>query len=188
MSDSSTIKVLGLTGSFRKASFNRMALAAAVELAPEGVVVEAYDYRDIPFYDGDAEASAGIPAQAAVLREKIRAADALLIVTPEYNASIPGLLKNAIDWSSRAPQQPLAGKPTAIMCASPGALGSIRAQLHLRQILMNVGAQVMVGPQVLIAAAGQRFSAEGRLTDEGTQQFIRDLLAGLANWTKQLRK
>lgn len=188
MSDTDTINVLGLAGSFRKASFNAMALRAAVELAPAGVSVETYDYRDIPFYDGDVEAGSGIPAAAETLREKIRAADALLIVTPEYNASIPGLLKNALDWSSRAPQQPLGGKPVAIMGASPGALGSIRAQLHLRQILLNVGAQVMVGPQVLIGGAGQRFSADGRLTDEGTQQFIRDLLAGLAGWTRQLRK
>lgn len=187
MSDSDTIKVLGIAGSFRRGSFNAMALRAAVELAPAGVVVETHDYRDIPFYDGDMEAESGIPAAAEVLREKIRAADALLIVTPEYNASIPGLLKNALDWSSRAPQQPLGNKPVAIMGASPGALGSIRAQLHLRQILLNVGAQVMVGPQVLIGGAGQRFSPEGRLTDEGTQQFVRDLVAALAAWTKLLR-
>jgi chromate reductase len=188
MSDSDTIKVLGIAGSFRKGSFNSMALAVAIELAPPGVLVESYDYRDIPFYDGDVEVASGIPAAAEKLREKIRAADALLIVTPEYNASVPGLLKNALDWTSRGAQQPLAGKPVAIMGASPGALGTIRSQLHLRQILLNVGAQVMVGPQVLIAGAGQRFSPEGKLNDEGTQQFIRDLLAGLAKWTRQLKK
>jgi chromate reductase len=187
MSDSDTIKVLGIAGSFRRGSFNAMALAAAVDLAPEGMTVETHDYRDIPFYDGDVETASGIPAAAEVLREKIRAADALLIVTPEYNASIPGLLKNALDWTSRGAHQPLANKPVAIMGASPGALGSIRAQLHLRQILLNVGAQTMVGPQVLIGGAGQRFSAEGKLTDEGSQQFIRDLLLALAGWTRRLR-
>ena len=174
MSESDTIKVLGIAGSFRSGSFNAMALNAAVELAPEGMTVETHDFRDIPFYDGDLEAGSGIPAAAELFREKIRAADALLIVTPEYNASIP-------------PHQPFDNKPIAIMGASPGALGSIRAQLHLRQILLNVGAQVMVGPQVLIGGAGQRFSAERRLTDEASQQFVRGLMQALAAWTKRLK-
>ncbi|MBN8892441.1 MAG: NADPH-dependent FMN reductase [Rhodospirillales bacterium 70-18] len=187
MSESDTIKVLGIAGSFRSGSFNAMALNAAVELAPEGMTVETHDFRDIPFYDGDLEAGSGIPAAAELFREKIRAADALLIVTPEYNASIPGILKNAIDWASRPPHQPFDNKPIAIMGASPGALGSIRAQLHLRQILLNVGAQVMVGPQVLIGGAGQRFSAERRLTDEASQQFVRGLMQALAAWTKRLK-
>jgi chromate reductase len=188
MSDSDTTRVLGLAGSFRKASYNGMALRAAIELAPPGMTIESYDYRDIPFYDGDAEAESGLPAPVEKLREAIRAADAVLIVTPEYNTSMPGLLKNALDWTSRGAQQPLRGKPIAVMGTSPGMFGTIRAQQHLRQMLLNVGAQVMVGPQVAIGNAGQRFSATGQLTDEATQQFVRDLLGNLVDWARQLKK
>lgn len=183
---SDTIKVLAISGSLRKASFNRMALAAAAGLAPEGMIVESCEINDLPFYDGDVEA-AGTPASVEAFREKVRAADALLIVTPEYNASISGVLKNAIDWGSRPPRQPFDGKPIAIMSASPGALGGIRAQLHLRQILGNLNGLVLVQPQVLIGNAGQRFNAEGELSDEPTRDFVRTLMTALKTWTLKLR-
>lgn len=188
MSEPSTIRVLGLPGSFRKASYNGMALAAAIELAPAEMRIERYDYRDIPFYDGDLEAESGLPAPVEALREKIRAADAVLIVTPEYNTSMPGLLKNALDWTSRGAAQPLGGKPIAVMGASPGNFGTVRAQQHLRQMLLNVGAQVVVGPQVAINLAAQRFDANGRLTDEPTRKFVATLLGNLAAWVRQLAK
>jgi chromate reductase len=182
-----TIRVLGIPGSLRKGSFNRMALAAAQALAPEGVVIEPCEIRDIPLYDGDVEASTGLPAAVVAFREKIAAADALLIVTPEYNSSVPGVLKNAIDWASRPPSQPFDGKPVAIMGASPGALGTVRAQLHLRHILANVNAHVLPQPQVMIAGAGQRFDAQGQLTDAATRDFVRNLLTALRSYTLRLR-
>ncbi len=130
---SDTIKVLGLVGSFRRAGYNGMALRAAIELTPPGMLIESHDYRDIPFYYGDLEDESGIPAPVKALGEKIRAADALLIVTPEYNTSLPGLLKNALDWVSREPQGSFGAKPVAIMGASPGTYGTVRAQQHLRR-------------------------------------------------------
>jgi chromate reductase len=183
---SDAIKVLAISGSLRKASFNRMALAAAAELAPEGMVVDPYEIRDLPFYDGDVEA-AGMPAVVEAFREKIRAADALLLVTPEYNSSISAVLKNAIDWGSRPPRQPFDGKPIAMMSASPGALGGIRAQIHLRQILGGINGMVLVAPTVLIGNAGQRFNAEGKLTDEPTRDFVRTLMVALKTWTLKLK-
>jgi chromate reductase len=185
---SDTIKVLGLVGSFRKAGYNGMALRAAIELTPPGMLIETHDYRDIPFYHGDLEDESGIPAPVKALGEKIRAADALLIVTPEYNTSLPGLLKNALDWVSREPQGSFAAKPVAVMGASPGSFGTVRAQQHLREVLRNVGAQTMQRPQVTITLAEQRFSADGRLTDEATRQHIGKLLVALGEWTMLLRK
>jgi chromate reductase len=180
------MKVLGISGSLRKASFNTMALHAAIQLAPDDMVIEPCDIHHIPLYDGDVEA-AGLPAAVVALRASIAAADAVLIVTPEYNASVPGVLKNVIDWASRPPSQPFDGKPVAILGASPGALGTIRAQLHLRQILSSINAMVLNRPQVLIGGAGQRFDADGRLTDEATRKFVAQLLTGLADWTRRLR-
>ena len=121
-------------------------------------------------------AAAGLSAAVADLRARIKAADALLIVTPEYNYSVPGVLKNAIDWASRPPEQPFDGKPIAIMGASPGALGTARAQYHLRQMFVFLNGMVLNRPEVMIGNAAQRFDAEGRLTDEKTREFVRALL------------
>src|SRR5579859_2585336 len=126
-------KVLGIAGSLRKGSYNKLALRAAVELKPADMEIESFDIAPIPLYDEDLR-ERGFPPVVQDLREKIRSADALLIVTPEHNYSMPGVLKNAIDWASRPPQQPLNGKPAAIMGASTGRLGTARAQYHLRQI------------------------------------------------------
>ena len=181
------IKVLGISGSLRAGSFNRMALRAAGELAPEGIIFETCEIREIPMYDGDVEATTGLPDSVKEFRAKIHAADALVIATPEYNASISGALKNAIDWASRPPQQPFDGKPIAILGTSPGALGTVRAQAHLRQILANLNGLVLVQPNVMIGGAGQRFDASGTLTDEATREFVRGLMAALLVFTRKMK-
>ena len=187
MSDGQTITVLGIAGSLRRGSYNAAALRAAAALAPDGVTVEIFDrLREIPPYDEDVKQQ-GFPAPAADLRNRIAAADALLLVTPEYNYSVPGVLKNAIDWASRPPSPPFAGKPTAIMGASPGTFGTARAQHHLRQVLVSVNALALNRPEVMIGQAASRFDAEGNVTDEGTRKLIADLVAALRDWTLKLR-
>jgi chromate reductase len=126
------------------------------------------------------------PETVAAFRSKLAQADAVLIATPEYNSSITSALKNAIDWASRPPQQPWAGKPVGIMGASTGNFGTLRAQLHLRQVLTHVGALPLGKPEVLIARAGQAFDAEGRMIDETARGFLRDLLMALEQWTRRL--
>lgn len=181
------LKVLGISGSLRKGSINSAALRAAVELAPPGMTIETFDIAPIPLYNEDVKEQ-GFPEPVQRLREAIRAADALLLVTPEYNYSVPGVLKNAIDWASRPPEQPFLDKPIAIMGASPGALGTARAQYHLRQCFVFLNAPVLLRPEVMIAQAGQKFDASGKLTDETTAKFIGDLLAALAAWTLRLKR
>lgn len=182
------IKVLGISGSLRTGSYNTSALRAAIALAPEGIEIEVGTIAGIPIYNGDDEAATGIPEAAKSLADQIRAADALLIVTPEYNASVPGPLKNAIDWLSRDKPMPLSGKPTAIMGATPGLLGTARAQFHLRQILSVLDAKVVNKPEVYIGSAADRFDESGNLTHEFTQKVIRDLLTSLRDWTLQLQR
>ena len=182
-----TIKVLGISGSLRQDSWNTAALKAAMELAPPGMQIEHALIADIPLYNEDVRVQ-GFPAPVERLREQIRRADALLIVTPEYNYSVPGVLKNAIDWASRPPEQPFAGKPMAIMGASPGFTGSARAQYHLRQMFVFLDALILNRPEVMIASAHERFDASGRLVHEPTREIIGKLLTGLAAWTLQLQK
>lgn len=181
------IRVLGISGSLRKASWNTLLLRAAQKLAPEGMTIEITEIRDIPFYDGDVEAGPGIPEPAVALREKIRAADALLIASPEYNGSVTGVLKNAIDWASRPPHQPLDGKPIAVFGTSPGATGTIRGQAHLRQVLANVNGLVLVQPVVAVGNAAQRLDADANITDEATRNFVVTMLTRLADWTHRLK-
>ena len=186
MTDATPLIFLGICGSLRKASFNRAALRAAADLLPEGVGLKVAGIEDIPLYNGDVEAQ-GLPASVQALRAEIKAADALLICTPEYNYSIPGVLKNAIDWASRPPEQPFAGKPIALMGASPGMLGTARSQYHLRQAFIFLDGKILNRPEVMIAAASSKFGADGRLTDEPTRQAIAAMLASLKAWTLQLR-
>ncbi|MGB5235639.1 MAG: NADPH-dependent FMN reductase [Candidatus Macondimonas sp.] len=181
-----SLKVLGLCGSLRQASYNLATLRAAQALAPgAGMQIDIADISDLPLYNEDVYAQ-GFPAPVERLRNQIRAADALLFVTPEYNYSMPGVLKNAIDWASRPPEQPFAGKPAAIMGASPGALGSARAQYHLRQTLVFLDVHPLNKPEVMIGAAHERFDAQGQLIHEPTREFIGKMLAALAAWTRQL--
>ena len=183
-----TVKILGISGSLRRGSLNSMALRAAERLVPEGAAIDIFDrLREIPPYDDDERASTGFPPAVEALREGIRAADALLIVSPEYNYSVPGVLKNAIDWASRAPDQPFADKPVAIMGASPGLLGTARMQYQLRQCFVFLDARVLSKPEVMIGGAAQKFDAEGNLTDDVTGNLIAALLTALVAWTERLR-
>ncbi len=164
-----------------------MALRAAIELAPESMAIDAFDIAPIPLYNEDVYKQ-GFPPVVQALREKIAAADAILFVTPEYNYSVPGVLKNAIDWASRPPDQPFQGKPAAIMGASNGMFGTARSQYHLRQICVTLDIRPINRPEVMIGHAQDKFDKEGRLTDEMTRKFIKDLLVGLAEWTQKLRR
>jgi len=180
------VRVFVFCGSLRRGSFNRMALRAAEELAPEGMSFETGDIGAFPLYNEDVRRQ-GFPPPVETAREKLRAADAVLFVTPEYNYSVPGVLKNAIDWASRPPDQPFAGKPAALMGASPGMHGTARAQYHLRQVCVYLNMFLVNQPEVLIAAADKKFDAEGRLTDETTRKIVAHLMQALADWTERLR-
>ena len=182
-----TLNVLGLSGSLRAASFNTAALRAARDLAPAGMHITIFPIADIPLYNED-EKVKGYPPAVQALRDAIKQADALLIASPEYNFSISGVLKNAIDWASRPPEQPFDGKPIAIMGAAGGMLGTARAQYHLRQCFLFLNGHVLNKPEVMIAAAASRFDANGTLTDETTQGMIRAQLEALRDWTLRLRK
>jgi chromate reductase, NAD(P)H dehydrogenase (quinone) len=187
MSASSTVKVVAMSGSLRKASYNTAALRAAKELAPDGMSIDIADVSQLPLYNEDVKAQ-GFPPPAQALRAQIAAADALLFATPEYNYSLPGLLKNAIDWASRPPDVPMLGKPVAMLGASPGILGTARAQYHLRQICVFLDMHPVNKPEVFIAQAASKFDAEGRLTDQMARDLIGQLLTALRDWTLKLRQ
>lgn len=172
------MKVLGISGSLRKGSHNTMALRAAQKLAPEGMAIEIAAIGDIPLYNDDVR-DLGLPSAVAELKAKVMAADAVLIVTPEYNFSIPGVLKNVLDWLSRPPEPPFDGKPVAIMGASPGPVGTARVQYDLRKVLVFMNTFTVNKPEVFISHAASKFNAEGELTDEVTAKFIKDLLISL---------
>jgi chromate reductase len=181
-----TINILGIAGSLRQGSYNRSALREAQRLAPEDAQIEIFDLAGIPVFNQDEELNP--PARVAELKQKVRAANAILIVTPEYNYSIPGMLKNAIDWASR-PYGDSAwdGKPVAVMGASVGILGSARAQYHLRQSFVYLNMYPINRPEVMIANAAERFDAQGNLTDQMSKDLIRQLLESLVAWTRQLQ-
>ncbi len=177
------LTILGIAGSLRQASFNRAALRAAQQLTPDGVRLEIFDLSGIPPFNQDEEAHP--PERVAEFKQRIRAADAILIVTPEYNYSIPGVLKNAIDWASRPyGDNAWDGKPVAVMGASMGAMGTSRAQYHLRQVFVFVNMYPLNRPEVMISNAAQRFDDKGNLKDEDTKAHIQKLLVALAAWAK----
>ncbi len=179
--------VLGIAGSLRKASYNRAALRAAQQLAPDGVKIEIFELDGIPLFNQDEESP--LPPRVAEFKARIRAADAILIVTPEYNYSIPGVLKNAIDWASRPyGDNAWEGKPVAVMGASVGSLGSARAQYHLRQVFVYLNMCSLNRPEVMISQADTRFDAQGTLIDDDTRDHIRKLVLQLVEWARQLRK
>jgi chromate reductase len=182
-----SIRVLGISGSLRKGSYNTGLLRAASELLPEEMTLETFDLSRIPLYNDDVRAL-GYPEPVQEFRDRIAAADALLIATPEYNFSIPGVLKNAIDWASRPPNPPLDGKPVAIMGASTGNFGTVRAQMHLRQVCVNTNMLPLNKPEVLVMRAQEKFDPDGLLVDQTARGFIRDLLAALLESTLLLRK
>ena len=182
-----TINVLGFAGSLRKGSYNRALLRAAGELLPADMVLEAFDLEGIPTFNADMEST--MPAKVKDFKSKIKAADAILFVTPEHNYSVPGVLKNAIDWASRPyGDNSFDGKPAAIMSASTGMLGGARAQYHLRQICVFLNMHPINKPEAFVAMAAQKFDAQGNLTDQKTREVIKALLESLAVWTKRLQK
>ena len=182
----STIRILGIAGSLRGQSYNRAALRAAAQLVPEGATLEIAELdATIPGFSEDDERNP--PAKIVELKKQVRAADAILIVTPEYNYSVPGVLKNAIDWVSRPyGDNAWADKPVAIMGASIGTTGTARAQYHLRQMFVFLDMHCINKPEVMIASAAQRFDADGNLTDEKAKELIRQLLQNLVAWTRRL--
>lgn len=180
------IHVLGIAGSLRRASYNRALLGAAEGMLPAGMSLERGEIGELPLYDADLEAR-GVPAPVRALAERVSAADALLIATPEYNYSVPGVLKNALDWLSRPPAaSPLKGKPAAILGASRGRGATMRAQLHLRDVALGTGLILLPRPELHVALAQEKFDPEGTLTDERTREQLAGLLAALRDWTLRL--
>ena len=186
MSDSGSVSILAISGSLRRGAFNTSALRAAQELAPQGMTIDLLEIGDIPLYNDDVRAQ-GFPPAVAALRQRIKAADGLLFATPEYNYSVPGVLKNVIDWASRPPEQPFDGKPIGILGASGGVLGTARAQYHLRQCFIFLNGHVMNRPEVMIGQAGSKFDAEGKLTDQPTRDFLAAMLTAFKAWTLRMR-
>jgi chromate reductase, NAD(P)H dehydrogenase (quinone) len=181
------LKVLALSGSLREKSYNTALLREAIRLAPAGMTIELASIREIPLYDADLEARA-FPAAVMELSARVNAADALLIATPEYNFSIPGVLKNTIDWLSRPPLDAvLVRKPVAIAGAG-GRLGSARAQYHLRQVCACLSMLPVPRPEVFVLAAWEKFDAQGRLSNAADEKQVTDLLAALGEWTLMLKR
>jgi chromate reductase len=177
------MKIIGISGSLRKASYNTALLRKLVSLQSQGMEIEPVRLNGIPVYDGDDEKDSGKPDAILELDQKIRAADGVIIVTPEYNFSIPGGLKNAIDWLSRG-KSPLKGKRMGVMGASDGPIGTARSQYHLRQTLQSQGSIVMPRPEIFVGNAGKKFDAEGNLTDDDTAQRLTKWLKAFADWVE----
>ena len=179
----SKIKILGIVGSLRKDSYNHYALKTAQELVPDGAVLDLIELHGIPVFNQDDELN--LPASVIEFKRRIVGADAILFATPEYNYSIPGGLKNAIDWASRPfGESAWRGKPAAVMGASAGSMGTSRAQYHLRQVLVTLDMPVVNQPELMIANAAARFDRNGRLSDETSRQLIRKLLGALIQLVK----
>ncbi len=182
-----TLKVLAFSGSLREKSYNTALVHEARRLAPAGMAIDVASIRDVPLYDADLEAG-GFPAAVTTLSRKVQDADALLIATPEYNFSIPGVLKNVIDWLSRPPlDKALAGKPVAIVGAG-GRLGSARAQYHLRQVCGCLSMLPVPRPELFVLNAWEKFDEQGRLKDEAVARQVTELLTALADWALLLRR
>jgi chromate reductase, NAD(P)H dehydrogenase (quinone) len=176
---STAITVLGLSGSLRQKSFNSALLRAAIALVPPGMTIAKGSFAEFPIYNADVQAK-GFPEPVQTLAKQIRDADAVLIASPEYNYSIPGGLKNAIDWISRVDNQPFNGKLIAIMGASPGRIGTARMQYHLRQSFVFLNSIVLNRPEVMVGNAAEMFDDQGNLTDEATRKIVGELLKALA--------
>lgn len=182
------LDVVGIAGSLRAGSHNRALLRLAAEVAPPGMAIRAWEgLGGIPLYDGDLE-DRGMPAPVAAMKAEIERAGAVLVVTPEYSHSIPGVLKNGLDWCARPPgSSSFKGKVVAITGASPGAMATVRAQADLRRVLAAMGAIVVPAPEVLVGQADRKRDASGAYTDEGTRKFLGKLLEELARWVGRFR-
>jgi chromate reductase len=182
------LNVISICGSLRKGSFNAMVQRALPALAPEGMSIKpAPSFAEFPLYNFDIQSSAGFPAPVTTLAEAIRAADGVIFCTPEYNFSIPGGMKNAIDWISRMPNQPFAGKPIALTSVSPGPVGGARVQYDVRRCMMFLDAFTLNKPEVFIGSCASKFDEKtGQLTDETTRGFIKQQLAAFAAFIARL--
>lgn len=170
------LNLVGLCGSLRSRSFNRATLDAVAEVLPCNSMLTVHDFRDVPVFDADLQEHP-LPASVLAIADAMRTADGVLIASPEYNFSIPGGLKNLIDWLSRLTDQPFKGKPVAIMGAGTGPLGTARMQYELRRVLHCLEAQVLLKPEIFIGLAASKFDANGKLTDEPTRQMLRQQMA-----------
>lgn len=179
------LNILGFAGSLRNDSYNRALLRVAADLVPKDVKLDIFDLEGIPPFNQDLENS--IPEIVKEFKARIRSADAILIATPEHNYSIPGVLKNAIDWASRPyGDNSFDGKPVAVMSASTGMLGGARAQYQLRQVFVFLNMHPLNRPEVFVTFANQKFDEKGKLTDEKTKEFIKQLLQALVAWARKL--
>lgn len=182
-----SLNIVGLCGSLRAGSHNRMALRLAGESLGENVEFNVLEWRDVPAFDSDLMAT-GFPEQVKALGERIRQADGVVIATPEYNFTLPGMFKNTIDWLSRLDNQPFTGKPVAILSAATGPLGGARVQYDLRRVFMFLNAMPLVKPEVFIGAASTKFDADGRCTDETTRKFVGDQMRAFRQWIDTVKK
>ena len=181
------MKIIAILGSLRKASFNRMLLNAAIELTPADMTIEIADITKFPLYNQDVE-NVGVPDAVKKLQEQIRSADGVLFVSPEYNYSMSGVLKNAIDWASRPPKEnPFNGKPCAMMSASTGMMGGSRAQYHLRQSCVFVNLIPMNKPEVIVMKAQEKFDADGKIIDEATRKVVATFMQSFKDWTARMK-
>jgi len=180
------LKVLGISGSLRKASYNTAALKACAELMPSGMTLSFARIDDLPIFNQDVF-DAGLPEPVKRFRAEVTAADGLLIASPEYNFSLSAALKNAIDWASRPPNQVFQDKPIAVFSASAGPMGGARVQYDLRRILGQLWGHVLPRPEIFIGSAASKFDAHGRLTDETTRKFLTELLAGFKTWIVRMQ-
>lgn len=179
--------ILAISGSLRRASFNTALARHIASVAPSGVSVEVVRLNDVPLYDGDVEDASGRPSSVIALQKRIAAADGVIIATPEYNFSIPGVLKNALDWVSRG-ERPFFRKAVGVVGASGGPIGTARSQYHLRQNLQGLEAQVMPKPEVFVSNADSKFDAEGRLTDAETAGFVAAWVGAYVEWVRYVQR
>jgi chromate reductase, NAD(P)H dehydrogenase (quinone) len=182
-----TLHILALVGSLRRGSFNRLLYEAAVALSPAGMVFTEADVRSLPLYDDDVRVEQDYPEPARRLRAAIAAADGILFVSPEYNHAVPGVLQNAIDWASRAPDQPFKNKPAAIMGASTGRMGTVRMQHSLRTTLDSLEAHTLLKPEVMIGNAKESFDQSG-LVDPVARQIVTQMMAAFAVWVRRFAR
>jgi chromate reductase len=182
------IRVLGFAGSLRKNSFNRLLVEAAAKLLPDSAQLEVFDLDGIPLYNQDTEVL-GIPEAVKRFKEKVEGADAILIATPEYNHSYPGVLKNAIDWASRPyGQNSFDNKPVAVISASPGMFGGVAAQDQLKQVLLALNMHLITQPAVIVTSAHDKIDSDGNVTDPATREFLRKLLVNLVDYASRFNQ